>query len=71
MSKSENRRATSKDRVLWIRVNSRESTALGALASREGRNRSDMVRELIRREAMVQGVWPTGESSCSCEESAA
>jgi predicted DNA-binding protein len=55
---------TSKDHVTYVRMTDREREALRRLASTEGRNMSDMVREMIRREAKRVGVWPTdGEAA--------
>lgn len=42
-----------------VRMTSRERNALNLIASIEGRNPSEMVRELVRESAQKRGVWLT------------
>ncbi len=52
------------DRRLFVkfRVSPTERAALDALLAVEQRRVSEVMRELIRREAMALGVWPVREA---------
>ncbi len=46
--------------VKSTRLNQTESRALEAIAELKARSASETLRELVRREAVELGVWPTG-----------
>ena len=51
-----------KSAMIGARVYPTEAAALRALARREGRAQSDVLRELVRQAARQAGVWPAPAS---------
>jgi hypothetical protein len=45
--------------LIQVRVSRRERQALDSIAIQEGRTTSEMLRELVRKEALSRGVWPS------------
>lgn len=46
-------------KVLSFRANEVEHAALASIAAQDGRKSiSEMVRELVRKEAQARGIWP-------------
>ena len=56
--------------VLNVRISRQELAALVALSRRSGQTKSDVVRDLLRAEAIRQGVWPTKEKAEATEKAA-
>lgn len=51
-------KTTIRDKRATVRFNQAERQALQAIARQERRTDSEMLRELVRREARAMGVWP-------------